>query len=105
MVKCTARDLVVKGPAVLSKVQMLNLVLGVRVFSLLPMSVRDAKTTILIRFAGLEGAGEGAKIRENCPKTLFLFGNSMTVNLEKFMNFVVGNLLSFRRLSIECGLT
>ena len=37
MVKCTGRGLVVKRPGVLSKVQMLNLVLGVGVFSLLPI--------------------------------------------------------------------
>ena len=36
MVKYTRRGLVVKRPGVLSKVQMLNLVLGVGVFSLLP---------------------------------------------------------------------
>ena len=36
MVKCTERGLVVKRPGVLSKVQLLNLVLGVGVFSLLP---------------------------------------------------------------------
>ena len=36
MVKCIGRGLVVKRPGVLSKVQMLNLVLGVGVFSLLP---------------------------------------------------------------------
>ena len=36
MVKCTRKGLVVKRPGVLSKVQMLNLVLGVGVFSLLP---------------------------------------------------------------------
>ena len=34
MVKCTGRALVVKRPGVLSEVQMLNLVLGVGVFSL-----------------------------------------------------------------------
>ena len=39
VVKCTGRGLVVKRPGVvLSKVQMLNLVLGVGVFSLLPIS-------------------------------------------------------------------
>ena len=36
MVKYTGRGLVVKRPGVLSKVQMLNLVLGVGLFSLLP---------------------------------------------------------------------
>ena len=36
MVNYTGRGLVVKRPGVLSKVQMLNLVLGVGVFSLLP---------------------------------------------------------------------
>ena len=42
VVKCTGRRLVVKRPGVLGKVQMLNLVLGVGVFSLLPcfLSVR-----------------------------------------------------------------
>ena len=39
MVKYTGRGLVVKRPGVLSKVQMLNLVLGVGVFSLLPRLV------------------------------------------------------------------
>ena len=39
VVKCTGRGLVVKRPRVLSKVQMLNLVLGVGVFSLLPNEV------------------------------------------------------------------
>ena len=36
MVNYTGRGLVVKRPGVLSKVQMLNLVLGVGLFSLLP---------------------------------------------------------------------
>ena len=36
MVKYIGRGLVVKQPGVLTKVQMLNLVLGVGVFSLLP---------------------------------------------------------------------
>ena len=40
MVKCTGRGLAVKRPGVLSKVQMLNLVLGVGVFSLLPIECR-----------------------------------------------------------------
>ena len=39
VVKCTGRGLVVKRQGVLSKVQMLNLVLGVGVFSLLPIIV------------------------------------------------------------------
>ena len=39
MVKYTGRGLVVKRPGVLSKVQMLNLVLGVGVFSLLPSGI------------------------------------------------------------------
>ena len=37
VVKCTGRGLVAKWPGVLSKVQMLNLVLGVVVPSLLPI--------------------------------------------------------------------
>ena len=37
MVKCTGRGLVVKRLGVLSKVQVLNLVLGVGVFSPLPI--------------------------------------------------------------------
>ena len=39
VVKCTGRGLVVKRPGVLSKVQMLNLVLGVGVFSPLPIRI------------------------------------------------------------------
>ena len=39
MAKYTGRGLVVKRPGVLSKVQMLNLVLRVGVFSLLPILV------------------------------------------------------------------
>ena len=41
MVKYTGSGLVVKRPGVLSKVQMLNLVLGVGVFSLLPILVSE----------------------------------------------------------------
>ena len=44
MVKYTGRGLVVKRPGVLSKVQMLNLVLGVGVFSLLPIWGRPEKS-------------------------------------------------------------
>ena len=42
MVKCTGRGLVVKRPGVLSKVQMLNLVLGVGVFSPLPSYLMES---------------------------------------------------------------
>ena len=42
VVKYTGRGLVVKRPGVLSKAQMLTLVLGVGVFSLLPMK-KDPK--------------------------------------------------------------
>ena len=42
VVKYTGRGLVVKQPGVLSKVQMLNLVLGVGVFSLLATFVRGS---------------------------------------------------------------
>ena len=41
MVKYTGRGLVVKRPGVLSKVQMLNLILGVGVFSLLPIMIYE----------------------------------------------------------------
>ena len=54
MVKYTGRGLVVKRPGVLSKVQMLNLVLGVGVFSLLPKVILKKKKT---KNAG-GGAGE-----------------------------------------------
>ena len=47
VVKCTGRGLVVKRPGVLSKVQMLNLVLGVGVFSLLPMFSTKKSVEIL----------------------------------------------------------
>ena len=49
MVKCTGRGLAVKRPGVLSKVQMLNLVLGVGgVFSLLPNSFRHFFANLLL---------------------------------------------------------
>ena len=44
--KCTGRGLVVKQPGVLSKVQMLNLVLGVVVFSLLPNTLFSSQFQI-----------------------------------------------------------
>ena len=46
MVKSTGRGLVVKRPGVLSKVQILTLVLGVRVFSPLPTIVVAFPTTV-----------------------------------------------------------
>ena len=44
MVKYAGRGLVVKRPGVLSKVQMLNLLLGVGVFSLLPIILKTIKS-------------------------------------------------------------
>ena len=49
MVNYTGRGLVVKRLGVLSKVQMLNLVLGVGVFSLLPSWSRRAPPTTPIK--------------------------------------------------------
>ena len=49
MAKCTGRGLVVKRPGVLSKVQMLNLVLGVGVFSLLPTFVPFQKGAVSMK--------------------------------------------------------
>ena len=43
MVNYTGRGLVVKRPGVLSKVQLLNVVLGVGVFSLLPKNTATPK--------------------------------------------------------------
>ena len=48
--KCTGRGLVVKRPGALSKVQMLNLVLGVGVFSLLPIQNLQEIDTVVSRF-------------------------------------------------------
>ena len=52
MVKCTGRGLVVKRPGVLSKVQTLNLVLGVGVFSLLPRSANHDWTSKELQAVG-----------------------------------------------------
>ena len=53
--------------------------------------VRDAETTILVKFAVFEGVGEG-EIYENCPKMLcFSWGNSMTIKFGNFANFIVRN--------------
>ena len=51
MVKCTGRGLVVKRPGALSKVQMLNLVLGVGVFSLLPKENRKNTKRFVMNYA------------------------------------------------------
>ena len=63
MVKCTGRGLAVKRPGVLSKVQMLTLVLGVGVFSLLPKSRK-------IRFSKFPGSGLVMLVRD-CLGALF----------------------------------
>ena len=60
-------------------------------------NTRDAETTILIKFAFWRGLG-GGKFTENCPKTLFFLGNSMTMKFGHFTNCIVRNLLSFGRL-------
>ena len=55
MVKYTGKGLVVKRPGVLSKVQMLTLVLGVGVFSLLPnLHIPCTHFEILSRHAELD---------------------------------------------------
>ena len=60
--------------------------------------IRDAETTISIKFAFWMGVGEGGNFTENCPKTLFFPRNSMTIKFGNFANFIVRNLLSFGRL-------
>ena len=55
MVKYTGRGLVVKRPGVLSKVQMLNLVLGVGVFSLLPKKSTNPNFCFQISSGGVGG--------------------------------------------------
>ena len=50
VVQCAGRGLVVKRPGVLRKVQMLNLVLGVGVFSLLPILQPEEITYILVLY-------------------------------------------------------
>ena len=54
VVKCTGRGLVVKRPGVLSKVQMLNLVLGVGVFSLLPTKGPNRENTVSLEILNLD---------------------------------------------------
>ena len=61
------------------------------------VKIRDAETTMLIQFAFWRGLGRG-KFTENCPKTLFFLGNSMTMKFGSFANFIVRDLLSFGRL-------
>ena len=41
----------------------------------------------------LEGVGEGNFFTENCPKTLFFLGNSMTIKFGNFANFIVRNFV------------
>ena len=54
--------------------------------------VRDAETTILIKFAFWRRLGRGT-FTENCPKTLFFLGNSMTIKFGNFANFIVRNFV------------
>ena len=58
-----------------------------------PHKVRDAETTILISFAFWRGPGRGQNMRENCPKTLFFLGNSMTIKFGFFLRFIVRNVV------------
>ena len=55
--------------------------------------VRDAETTILIKFAFWRGSGRGQKWGKNVQKHCFSLGNSMTINLEKCANFIVRNFV------------
>ena len=61
VVKCTGRGLVVKRPGALSKVQMLNLVLGVGVFSLRPKIVANRSTCYRGRIGAEIGGGDAMK--------------------------------------------
>ena len=45
----------------------------------------------------LRGSGRG-KFQENCPKTLFFLGNSMTIKLENSQRLLSEILLAFQRL-------
>ena len=57
--------------------------------------IRDAETTMLIKFAVLEGVGGGAgqNFRKIVPKTLFFLGDSMTIKFGNSANFVVRNFV------------
>ena len=54
--------------------------------------LRDAETTILIKFEFWRGVGRG-KFTENCPKTLFFLGNSMTIKFGNSTNLIVRNFV------------
>ena len=54
--------------------------------------IRDAETTILIKFAFRRGSGRG-NIYGKLSKTLFFLGNSMTIKFGKFANFIVRNFV------------
>ena len=71
---------------------------------LLPTKVRDAETTILIRFAFWRGLGEG-KTYGKLSKTLFFLGNSMTIKFGKFANFIVRNFVVIWEAPIKTRLT
>ena len=55
-------------------------------------TVRDAETTILIKFAFWRGLGRGKNYRK-LSKTLFFLGNSMTIKFGNFANFIVRNFV------------
>ena len=80
--KYTGRGLVVKQPGVLSKVQMLHLVLGVGVSSLLPIFwTQSSKVCSVLHFLGLRVAefssNSAALLRRPVPHDVFCLEKSM----------------------------
>ena len=57
------------------------------------LQFRDAEATILKNFAFWRGGWGGEKFMENCPKTSFLLGNSMTIKFGIFANVIVRNFV------------
>ena len=52
----------------------------------------------------LEGVGEGGKFTENCPKTRFFLGSSMTIKIWKLLRILLSEILwSFGRLLQSCS--
>ena len=93
MVNCTGRGLVVKRPGVLSKVQMLNLVLGVEVFSLLPRIFRPSGTDfarLIFCLVSLkdkrricDGFSEFASVASDGERTKYIWGGGGEIHFFK----------------------
>ena len=84
MVNYTGRGLVVKRPGVLSKVQMLTLVLGVGIFSLLPKRIVEKEGPPPINKESFVQENSNANFHRSCQHNTFLPVLEMSKSQDSF---------------------